>query len=83
MRESIKEILGKTITGIVVAESPRTPEMQVFMLFSDDTYFELFGVGNGFTCAGGVDPGGIDKVHSYLSKFNQAEIKMEFIRQGS
>ncbi len=42
MKDGIKEILGKTITGVVVKARDGVPRSQVFLLCSDNTYFELY-----------------------------------------
>jgi hypothetical protein len=46
MRDGIRQIIGKTITGLIVKErvNPETgPATQVFLLFSDGTNYELYG----------------------------------------
>jgi len=66
MKDGINEILGKTITGIVVSKKPGSPGQQVFLIFNDGTYFEFWG--ESFTGAGGVDAGGIEKVRLYVAQ---------------
>jgi hypothetical protein len=40
----LKEILGKTITGIVIREGTGAgPHYQFFVIFADNTYLELYG----------------------------------------
>ena len=42
--EFLKEILGKTITGIVIREGTGAgPRYQFFVVFTDNTYLELYG----------------------------------------
>lgn len=68
MKDAIRRIVGRTIKGVVVKESdPRLghlPKTQVFLIFADDSYYELYGEIRG---AGGVDTGGIEDVRRYLS----------------
>ena len=43
MRDGIKGIIGKQITGVVVTERENgSPRSQVYLVFSDDTSFELY-----------------------------------------
>ena len=53
MKNGLKDIIGKQITAVVVAESDHAPKQQVFLVFADGTRFELYG--EGFTCCGGLD----------------------------
>jgi hypothetical protein len=42
--EILKQIVGKTITGIVLHESEGPgPRYQLFMIFNDNTYLEFYG----------------------------------------
>lgn len=41
MLHEAQDILGKTITGVVVKEGT-SPTAQVFLTFSDGTYFEFY-----------------------------------------
>jgi hypothetical protein len=42
--EFLKEILGKTIAGIVIREGTGAgPHYQFFVVFTDNTYLELYG----------------------------------------
>ena len=63
MKDAIRNIVGKRVAGVVVKEASRPPRTQVFLVFSDGTFYELYGDIAG---AGGVDRGGIDAVRSYL-----------------
>jgi hypothetical protein len=66
MKDAIREILGKTINGVIVKQHPDgNPSSQVFLLFDDDTHYEFWTNGPGISGAGGVDPGGKDKVLSF------------------
>jgi hypothetical protein len=66
MKDAIREILGKTINVVIVKRHPDgNPSSQVFLLFDDDTHYELWTNGPEISGAGGVDPGGKDKVLSF------------------
>ena len=66
MKDGIKQIIGKTVTGVLVVRNERPPARQVFLLFSDDTCFEFWG--NDFTGAGGVDPGDARSVQESIER---------------
>jgi hypothetical protein len=60
MKDGVREIIGKEISAVIVVESNRSPTTQMFLVFSDNTYFEIWG--NTFTGAGGIDRGGTPEV---------------------
>jgi len=63
MKDGIKEIIGKTISGIVVKDCGGPPRSQVHLIFDDDTYFELYTSGTEtIKGAGGVYRGDINRV---------------------
>ncbi|MBE7465576.1 MAG: hypothetical protein HS116_19030 [Planctomycetes bacterium] len=62
MKHAIAEILGKTVSGVVVKENGRPPHTQVFLMFRDGTHYELYG--EYFTGAGGVDRGTAEEIKS-------------------
>lgn len=41
MKSSIRSLIGKTITGVIVKQGGPVKQ-QVFLVFSDDTYFEFY-----------------------------------------
>ena len=53
MKEGLKQVVGKRIAAVVVAESGREPRQQVFLVFPDGTSLELYG--SDFTCCRGLD----------------------------
>ncbi len=66
MRTAIKDIIGKTVSGVIVKAWEKGAEgTKVFLLFSDGTYYELYSAAS-IQGAGGVDRGTVDDVHGYL-----------------
>ena len=61
----LEKIVGKEISRIVLKERDKTPKWQLFLLFSDNTYFELYS-DEPFATTKDVDRGGIDEVTRYL-----------------
>ena len=43
MKDGLAHIVGKRIAGVVVAQSPRGPRQQVFLVFEDGTRLEFWG----------------------------------------
>lgn len=66
---SLSEILGKTIVGVLVNDIPTCPRRQVFLVFSDRTYYELYSSSGDIDFASGVDKGDMDAVERYAAKF--------------
>lgn len=63
MKDGIREIIGKNISGVVVAQNDKSPRIQLFLTFTDGTYFEIWG--DNFSCAGGIDRGGAATAAGY------------------
>jgi len=62
------QILGKTIVGVIKKDNVNplsSPASQLFLLFSDNTYYELYSSEDiiGITW---VQDGGIDEVREYM-----------------
>ena len=56
MKPGLAQIVGRTISRIVVAQATYGPGTQVVLEFEDGTSFELYGTQ--FSCASGVDQPG-------------------------
>ena len=66
MKLGLAQIIGKEVTGAIVATNTRSPERQLFLMFSDGTYFEVWG--SNFSCAGSAREGGPEDVINYIVK---------------
>ena len=66
MKSGIADVVGKQISGVVVATNARSPQQQLFLMFADGTYLEIWG--SSFTCAGGLDRGGSAEAIEYVLK---------------
>ncbi|MDX1610591.1 MAG: hypothetical protein R3225_10760 [Halofilum sp. (in: g-proteobacteria)] len=40
---AFEKIVGRTIETVIYKQNPQHPRQQVFLLFTDGTYFEIFG----------------------------------------
>jgi hypothetical protein len=72
MKSSIAELIGKTITQVVVVENHSNPTQQLFLIFSDKTSMELYG--DWIKCAGALDSGGLPSVLEFIGRMNPKEI---------
>ena len=73
MRGSFEKIIGKTISGVYTRDNENDPQGQMFLLFDDDTYFEIYGYGS-MKGAGGIDKGDLDKVMSLNLPSGKGEV---------
>ena len=77
VRLEVADILGKTITGVVFKAAPKIttrPQAQLFLLFSDGTYYEFYATSSpGISTTGGVDQGGLERVREYMG-----DMRIEF-----
>lgn len=68
LKDAIKKVIGKTIKGVIVTEGAKAPQSQVFFVFSDNTYYELY-CSMKISGAGGIDKGGMQEARAYASVF--------------
>lgn len=65
--DSLKQTLGKTIAAIVIRESVGAgPRDQIFVVFTDNTYIELYG-DMGWSST--LEVGDLDTVKRYAVRF--------------
>lgn len=65
MKQAIRQIVGKRISGVIVKEGRRRPRSHLFLLFDDGTYYEMHG---NIRNARGLAYGGPEKARVYLSE---------------
>jgi hypothetical protein len=66
--EILKQIVGKTITGIVLRESEGPgPRYQLFMIFNDNTYLEFYGE---MGWSNRLEIGDLETVKQYAARFS-------------
>ena len=65
--ELLKQIIGKTIAGIVAREGAGAgPRYQLFVIFTDNTYLEFYG-DMGWSTR--LETGDVETVKQYASRF--------------
>lgn len=80
MKDGIKQIVGKTIAAVVIADNGRRPRHQIFLVFDDETSYEIYG--DSFTCAGGIDKMGIERVLEYAKLAMGGEVTHVYFGNG-
>ena len=61
MREKFEDIICKTITDVYYQENSTSSLGQIFLLFDDETSFEIC-VGGSLKSAGGLDKGDLNHI---------------------
>ncbi len=70
MKTEIKKIIGKTIKGVAVGEGQRGSQSQIFIIFTDNTFYEIYSE-NQISVASGLKQGGINAVLKSLPPKNE------------
>jgi hypothetical protein len=65
MRAAAPGMVGKTIAHVVVKHRPKRPLSQLFLVFTDGTYYEFFCADGWIVGASAIDVGGLDDVRRY------------------
>ena len=65
LRDALPQLLGKRICGAVVKQGGRSPRMQVFLVFDDDTWYEFYS-DEAIHGIGGLNRGNIEHVRRYM-----------------
>lgn len=66
MKHGLKHVVGKTIRAVLVKERTRTPQSQVFLVFTDGTYFELYATEGNIYGTSEVRRGSTDDIRAYM-----------------
>jgi hypothetical protein len=66
MQAGLGKIVGKTISHVVVGAADHGSREIVYLVFQDGTAFEFYG--SDFSCASGLDRGGVSKVVTNMQK---------------
>ncbi len=62
------EVIGKTISGAYCRENNDTPRRQIFIVFDDDTYIEIYSAQSAMSLAQGVDKGDLDFIRNKIHR---------------
>lgn len=70
-----RKVIGKRISGLVVARHPESPKSQVFLIFDDGTSYELYGTD--IYGAGGIDREGLKEIRLHLLRRQGIDILLD------
>lgn len=59
MKSGAEEIIGKTVTGLIIKQAKNTsdtPQSQLFLLFDDNSYYEFYSFSGSISNTGGCLP---------------------------
>ena len=77
IKDSLSQLIGKIISGVVVAQYPKgNPLSRIFLTFSDGTAFEFWEDEWNLTMADGLDSGGVDHIVKMLERREGATINV-------
>jgi hypothetical protein len=65
MGAAAPDIVGKTISAIVLKRRPQRPVGQLFLVFTDGTYYEFFSSCDDINGASGIHTGGLEAARRY------------------
>ena len=75
VKDSLSDLIGKIISGVVVAQYPKgNPRSRIYLTFSDGTAFEFWEDEESIAMAGGLDSGGVDHITKILERREGAKI---------
>lgn len=64
MKQNAQDLIGKTISAVLIKKSDDLPRSQLFLVFDDRTYFEFY-ADTPIRPTGGPDPGTLADVLRY------------------
>ena len=75
VKDSLSDLIGKIISGVVVAQYPDgNPRCRIYLTFTDGTAFEFWADDYGIEIAGGLEHGSVDQLVSRLRRRERADI---------
>ena len=72
MKPGVKKLIGKRIKGVVAKKRRESPQYQIFLIFSDNSYYEFYtsNCSNEIFTISGLQKGGLKKVREYMGQEN-------------
>lgn len=82
MKDGAAEIVGKTITGVIikqVKETGSTPQSQLYLLFDDNSYYEFYSSSGSIRNTGGCfSNSSFREVYKYMEE--QFDVKFHAVK---
>ena len=77
VKDSLSDLIGKTIRGVVVAHNEDGhPRSRVFLVFTDGTAFEFWGEEEDISVASGPDHYDVDQLVEMLRRREKTEVRV-------
>ena len=73
MKSGLKDMIGRTVAGVVIAERPLSPKVLLFLTFTDGTFYEIYG--DDIHATSGVCTGSMQDAVTYANLFTPDELK--------
>ena len=75
IKSSLKSLIGKIISGVVIAQYPKgNPSTRIYLTFSDGTAFEFWQDDEIISMASALNEGGVDQLVKMLERREGAKI---------
>ena len=75
VKDAVSDLIGKIISGVVVAQYPKGyPRSRIYLTFSDGTAYEFWEDEQSIEMSGGLDHGGVDQIVEILERREGAKI---------
>ena len=81
IKTELQDIIGKTITGILVTDNVRVPQRQVFLVFSDNTHYELYSMSGDLCFTSKVHEGAMAAVERAAAHMGGSIVKFTEIKE--
>ena len=73
MKSGLKDMIGRTVSGVVTAERPHSPKVLLFLTFTDGTFYEIYG--DDIHSTSGVCSGGVTDAVTYANLFSPEKVE--------
>lgn len=81
IKAELQDIIGKTITGILVTDHVRVPQRQIFLVFSDNSYYELYSMSGDLCFTSGAHEGAMATVERIAAQMGGSVVKFTEIKE--
>ena len=74
--ERFHKVVGKQISGVIISKHDDSPRDQVFLVFNDGTYYELYGSDIGG--CNDIDKGTFDDLSEFVRSRRGTNVLLEY-----
>jgi len=72
VKSGLKDMIGRTVSAVVIAERPHSPKVLLFLAFTDGTFYEIYG--DDIHATSGVCNGGAQDAATYANLFSPEKL---------